>query len=314
MFTKITKDIHKLVIQFPKGMGAVNCYLMEGKHGYTVIDTGTDSKEAREGWEKVLTSGMTIERVVLTHAHQDHIGLAKWFQQDLGIPVIVSDLSYKEMQKNRVPGVRERLNQLVIKHGGEGLPDHIEDESAIYDFVPDGLFENHQHIQLGDYFYQAIWTPGHAPDHFCFYNKEAKVMIIGDHVLKEISPVIGLWSGIEQNVLRDYLISLELMKQYPTEIALPGHGESIYHLNARVDAIRQKHVHRLEQVLASVNEKSKTVNEVCDEIYGIVNILNPSSFMAILTRFLYLESIGKVARMERDGNISFKACYSTFAV
>ena len=92
MLTEVADGIHKLVIKFPKGMGEVNCYLLEGKNGYTVIDTGTNSIEAKEGWEKVLSSGIVIEKVVLTHTHQDHIGLAKWFQQEIGVPVIVSNL------------------------------------------------------------------------------------------------------------------------------------------------------------------------------------------------------------------------------
>ena len=309
MLTNVTGNIHKLVIQFPDGMGEVNCYLIEGKHGYTVIDTGTDSKEAKDGWEKVLASGIAIEKVVLTHAHQDHIGLAKWFQQDVGVPVIVSDLSYEEMKKNRVSGLKDRLNQLVIKHGGQGLSDHMKDEASIYDFEPDGLFENNQEIQLGDDFYQAIWTPGHAPDHFCFYHKEKKVMIIGDHMLKDINPVIGLWSGEEQNVLKDYFASLQVIKKYPSDIALPGHGDPILHLNDRVEEIKHKHEHRLKQVLASVKDKAKTANDVCYEIYGTVNIiLNLSSFMATLTRLLYLESIGKVVRKEVNGKVSFESC------
>lgn len=306
MLTKVTSDIHKLVIQFPEGMGEVNCYLIEGKHGYTVIDTGTNSKQAKEGWEKVLASGIVVEKVVLTHAHQDHIGLAKWFQQDVGVPVIVSDLSYKEMKKNRVLGIKDRLNRLVVKHGGQRLPAGIEDEASIYDFEPDRIFENNQHIQLGRDFYQAIWSPGHAPDHFCFYHKAKKVMIIGDHVLKEINPVIGLWSGEEQNVLKDYFASLQAIKKYPTDIALPGHGEPIYHLHDRVDEIMLKHEQRLEQILASVSYESKTANEVCYEIYGTVNIiLNLSSFMAVLTRLLYLESIGKVNQEENNGKITY---------
>ncbi|MFJ5768796.1 MBL fold metallo-hydrolase [Psychrobacillus sp. NPDC093180] len=307
MLTEVAEGIHKLVINFPTGMGAVNCYLIEGKNGYTVIDTGTDSKEAKDGWKEVLSSGIIIEKVVLTHTHQDHIGLAKWFQQEVGVPVIVSYLGYVEMKKNRVSHRRDRTNSLIIRHGGVALPNKINEDNSIYDFEPDGFFNNHQHIQLGEELYEAIWTPGHAPDHFCFYNKNKKIMIIGDHVLNSISPVIGLWSGEEGNPLQDYLLSLKVVEKYPADITLPGHGDLIYDLPARIHEMTAKHRHRLQQVLQSVSMEGKTANQICYEVYDTANIiLNLSSFMATLTRLLYLESIGKVERLELDGIVSFK--------
>ncbi|MFJ8064007.1 MBL fold metallo-hydrolase [Psychrobacillus sp. NPDC096426] len=308
MLTEVTDGIHKLVIKFPKGMGEVNCYLIEGKNGYTVIDTGTDSIESKEGWKKVLSSGILIEKVVLTHTHQDHIGLAKWFQQEVGVPVIVSNLGYEEMRKNRNSHGRDRLNSLIIRHGGQSLPNKINEDPPIYDFEPNGFFENHQHIQLGEELFEAIWTPGHAPDHFCFYNENKKIMIIGDHVLNKINPVIGLWSGEEENPLKDYFLSLTELEKYPADITLPGHGDLIYDLHSRINELTAKHEYRLQQVLQSVTSESKTANQICHEVYGTVNIiLNLSSFMATLTRLLYLESIGNVERQELDGVVKFKA-------
>lgn len=308
MLIEETDDIHKLVIQFPGGMGEVNCYLVKGANGYTVIDTGTDSKEARDGWERVLSSGIIIEKVVLTHTHQDHIGLAKWFQREIGVPVIVSKLGYEEMIKRRDTLRMKRINSLIIKHGGPEFPDLNKDDSSIYDFEPDGFFDNRQSIQLGGELFEAIWTPGHAPDHFCFYNRQRKIMIIGDHVLLKINPVIGLWSGEEENTLKDYLASLQKMKNYPTEIALPGHGGTIDQLQGRVDALAAQHDRRLQQVLQILKNENKTAYQIYFEIYGTKNKnFNLSAFMATLTRLLYLESIWKVDRSETLGHIEWKS-------
>lgn len=79
-------------------MGATNCYLLKGEDGYTVIDTGMYSKKAIRLWEEILETGYKIEKVVLTHVHQDHIGLAKWFQQEKGVPIVVANLSYGEIK------------------------------------------------------------------------------------------------------------------------------------------------------------------------------------------------------------------------
>ncbi|MBY7142788.1 MBL fold metallo-hydrolase [Virgibacillus sp. NKC19-3] len=308
MLEKMRDNIYKLTIHFASGMQEVNCYFIKGKQGYTVIDTGIYSKEAFALWRRVLDAGIKVEKVVLTHTHQDHIGLAKWFQENVGVPVYTSNLGYKEMQKNREFNVRSKIKSLVMKHGGYELPANNKDDAFIYHFEPDGFFENDQKIQLGDDLYEVIWTPGHAPDHFCFYNHSNKVMIIGDHLLKKISPVIGLWTGEEANPISDYYHSLDLMMKYPTDIALPGHGDSIDDLDKRVAETRSRHDARLKQVLEYAKNERKTAHQVCEEIYGnSESALYVSQLMATITRLLYLESVGKISREEAEGVVMFRA-------
>ncbi|MFD2924136.1 MBL fold metallo-hydrolase [Halobacillus naozhouensis] len=309
MLEKMTKNIDRLVIPFPSGMQEVNCYLIEGDQGYTVMDTGTYSNEAKAGWEKVLRSGMVIEKVVLTHTHQDHIGLAKWFQQEKGVPVYTSTISYNAMKKRRETNVRHNIDHLIKRHGGLGVPEKMADDSFIYDFEPDGLFEENDKILLGNDVYDTIWTPGHARDHVCFYSEEKQVMIIGDHLLKHISPVIGLWLGEESDVLQDYYDSLERIKTYHVRVALPGHGEQIDHLAERVDEVRERHDQRLQEVLDGIHNQWKTAHDICQDMYGMLHIvLWLSPFMATLTRLIYLEGLGRVERKTVDGEVLFRAC------
>ncbi|QGS68407.1 MBL fold metallo-hydrolase [Oceanobacillus sp. 143] len=172
MLINITENIDKLVIQFPGGMGELNSYLFKGENGYTVVDTGVYSDQAIEIWNQVLTSGIKVEKVVLTHTHQDHIGIAKWFQEQIHVPVIVSKMGYEEMKLNRRPKFVEEFKDLLLAHGAPGIPENMRNQSFIYDFEPDGFFENHEQIMLGNDTYETVWTPGHAPDHYCFYNRK----------------------------------------------------------------------------------------------------------------------------------------------
>lgn len=303
---EIAKNIYKMVITFPGGMGEVNAYLVKGRRGYTIIDTGIYSNESLAIWKNLLATGITVEKIVLTHTHQDHIGLASWFQQDIGAPVVVSELGIKEMHKYRKQDTIGKLINLVIRHGGPKVSPKMGDDSFIYDFQPDDTFKNGEQIKLGDDLYEAIWTPGHAPDHFCFYNQLERTMLLGDHILRDISPVIGLWSGDEENPLADYLPSLDLMAAYPADIALPGHGEPVYHLPERAEQLKRRHHKRLDSVIKLVTSEQKTAYQVCQEMYGTINImLQLSSFMATLTRLLYLEAAGKVARKEENGVVVF---------
>src|SRR5699024_3176605 len=225
-----------------------NCYFFAGEQGYTVVDTGTYSDEAIAVWKQMIATGITIEKIVLTHTHRDHIGLAKWLRDQLDVPIIVSDLGYLEMRDFRSNDINARLKQLLRRHGATDLIMDHPDDSFIYDFEPDGIYHNRESIKLGDRDYKAVWTPGHAPDHFCFYQTESQIMIVGDHILQHVSPVIGLWSGREKNVLRDYYEALQTLTEYTVDIALPGHGEMIHHLQERVQHIKKRHDQRLSQV------------------------------------------------------------------
>ncbi|RLL44930.1 MBL fold metallo-hydrolase [Oceanobacillus piezotolerans] len=307
MQSKVMDTIQKQVITFPGGMGDVNSYLITGANGYTIIDTGMKLKEAITRWKAFMETGVKVEKVVLTHTHEDHIGLASWFQEKYSIPIVVSRLGYHEMSRTAELTVEE-FNQFITKFGGPEVPEKYKQDPSIYTFTPDVLFEDKEEIMLGDEKYETIWTPGHAYDHFCFYNRESEIMIVGDHILKELSPVIGLWNAVERNPLEEYFTSLERIKEYPVKVALTGHGENIEHFQRRINEIEERHHERLKQVLESIENQPKTAREICQEIYGTTDvIIHLSSFMATLTRLIYLESLGKAERIEQNGIISFQA-------
>ncbi len=308
LLVDVCEGIEKLVVRFAGGMQEVNSYLVKGENGYTVIDTGIYAEEAIATWEALFDTGVEVEKVVLTHTHQDHIGLARWFQEQKGVPVFISKLGYKEMLKHRDKArIKGNLADLLHMHGGPDLPSKIGNDSFIYEFEPDGFFDETDTMLLGNQLFEVVWTPGHAPDHYCFYQKDRKLMLIGDHILNRISPVIGLWTGEEFNPLNDYFASVERMQHYPTELALPGHGGNIHHLGERVQTLLQGHEHRLEEVESMVKAESLTANEVCGKIYGSLHFsLFISPFMATLTRLIYLESMDKVYRFHQNGKVYFR--------
>lgn len=309
LLKKVTDEIYRLSVRFPFGMREMNSYLIQGDHGFTIIDTGSQAQEAIDIWKQTLASGIPIEKVILTHAHPDHIGLSKWFQENYHVPVFISSAGYREIQRTRSNDNAKWVNRVFKKHGGPEIPEQlIVMEAMAYEFEPDELFENHQQIQLGNDMYETIWTPGHCPDHFCFYNAQKQIMIVGDHVLGAISPIVAIWSEADVNPLKDYFSSLEMMKAYPTRIALPGHGKVLENLGQRVNEIQSGHNHRLEQILESVKNEEKTAGQIFQEIYGSVRINRSfAPLMATITRLMYLESIGKVGTEIKNGQIFYQS-------
>jgi glyoxylase-like metal-dependent hydrolase (beta-lactamase superfamily II) len=291
-------------------MFEMNSYLFRGENGFTIVDTGSEAKESIDIWEKTLASGLTIEKLVLTHAHPDHCGLARWFQNHHRVPVFISSLGYQELQRKQNNNRVNWLHSFLKSHDCPEISQNMgNSEAAAYEFEPDGVFENQQTIKLGNYRFETIWTPGHSHDHFCFYNQNQQVILTGDHVLAGLSPIVALWSEYDENPIKDNFSSLEKLKAYPAKLALPGHGDLIYNINDRVDEMIKSHNYRLEQVLTIVGNEEKTSWQVCQDIYGsLSNTKFFAPLMATIARMIYLKKSGKVYSELRNGKLYYSRC------
>ena len=304
MLKKVTEDIKVLSLPYSFGMEQVNSYLFRGEKGYTVVDTGSFSEEGISTWENLIASGMSIEKVVLTHFHIDHLGLAKWFQEKHHIPIFISNLGYREMKGRQNKDHVDYVLKLFSQHGCDEYSKMASAElSHVYDFVPDGIIEENQQVRLGTELYESIWTPGHSSDHFCFYQPEQQIMVIGDHVLEKVSPVVLIESPIDVNPLQAYFNSLEKIKDLSIKLALPGHGNIMKGLGNRLDEIKSGHAHRMNQIMESIRNEEKTAWKICLDAYGHSRFFAP--LMATITRCIYLESIGKIKSQVRDGRIIY---------
>ncbi|MBB6447650.1 MBL fold metallo-hydrolase [Bacillus benzoevorans] len=303
MLEKVAEDIYKLSVHFPFGMRQVNCYLFKGDNGFTVVDTGSCAKESIAIWEQVMDAGIKVEKLIFTHTHPDHIGLAGWFQKTYGTPVHMSGLCYKEVQRVRNLKSGQWMCHFFKQHGGPEISeDLLMSESKSYDFEPDVIFENNEKIKLGNDSYEVIRTPGHAPDHICFYQPERQILVAGDHVLDEISPIIAVWSADDLNPLQDYFDSLDLVSGLKVKLVLPGHGGLIEDLPARAAAIKSGHIRRMQQIFESIKDEAKPAGQIYQDIYGELSIYKFfAPLMTTISRLIYLESIGKVQSKIKNG-------------
>lgn len=308
MLNKVAEGIFQNVLPLPYSLKSVNAYLIEGEKGFTVIDTG-DTQESIYVWEKFLQSGVAIEKVVLTYTHPDHCGLAGWFKENYHVPITVSTQSYEELNciKNRY-SADGPFQSILNKHSGPKLPKGIDSHPSPYDFLPNDLYKDGEKIKLGNYWFETIWTPGHSWDQFCFYHHDLQVMMVSDHVLAAISPMIELRGEEGENPLKDYFTSLETIKRYPVKLALTGHGKHIFDLQTRIEEIKSRHLHRLDQTLDILKKGSMSAAQIFGHMYEKRNKnFLIEQFMAIITRLLYLDSIGKVKSKEVDGRMYYQA-------
>ncbi|WP_342514596.1 MBL fold metallo-hydrolase [Sporosarcina sp. FSL K6-1522] len=311
MLTKIVDRIFRLKVPMPFNMGEVNSYLLEGANGFTIVDTGDNTEEAKAVWLKTLADGLPIEKIVLTHAHPDHLGLAGWFQRKWNVPIWMSTKGYDNLLTARSFFTADQytspLTPFVRLHGDESEPSHDEPyyKPDTFEFEPTRLFEESEEIPLGDSIYETIWTPGHSSDHFCFYNKKEQISIVGDHILKTINPIIGS-EQIGTNPLADYLHSLEKMTKYPSQYVLPGHGDLMTDISARVEEMKVHYKKRWKQTYHAIQEEGSTAFQVAECVYtGFPSWRFKTAFMQTISNLNYLESIGHVRMEERGGHIYY---------
>jgi len=316
------EGIHPISIETPFSMGNVNCYLIEG-NPLTLIDAAVRTDSANEEITRTMkTLGYEvedIEKIYLTHAHPDHLGLVNWIKDKTEADVYVSPYEldmvtdfegtmkrYRESAKDLMfrCGVPEELfNEMMVTRRKFGPPLEPIDAHT----VKDGDL-----VKAGDLILRALHCPGHSKGSTCFLAQTAGVVFVGDHVLPRITPNVSHWveplQGSKLQALHHYLSSLRSLLSFSKNVALAGHGDVIPNLGKRIKYILNFHEERLGKVLRVVSKGTCTPHEVSLAIFGKVNgfSLQFAVFEA-LSHLDYLEYEGKIQQVESAINdeISF---------
>ncbi len=240
------------------------CYLIGDESGIAVVDPGVDTDA---NWGRLVDAlrqgpGLgadSIEFVLVTHLHADHLGLAPRIRAASGARIVL-----------------HRLEQLAIREGrasvGEdgfdrwGVPGHRRPEllaierqrRALKPIDADMLIEHGDVVRVPGRALEAIWTPGHTYGHVCFRDPAAGLVFTGDHVLPMLNSGVGLGGASESNPLADYLSSLDAIAGFDSDEALPGHGYRFRGLAARCDSARAHLLARRDEVAAALDGQSGT--------------------------------------------------------
>lgn len=257
MIEEIIKDLYRIPVPLPRNpLKELNVYAVKGPDRSLVIDTGFRLPECRAALEAGLReAGISLDQIdiALTHLHSDHTGLAP----DLIPPdgrIYISAIDRKWLEGSSRADDWESSD---LRYLEEGFPRPLLKE--LWQANPARVLapaEYDRYVSLhpgdtltaGSYTLECILTPGHTPGHMCFWMEEQGVMLLGDHVLFDITPNITSWVGVEDS-LGNYLQSLEVIRRYPIRIPLPGHRGVIGDLNARTIALADHHTARLNETL-----------------------------------------------------------------
>ncbi|MHB8781030.1 MAG: MBL fold metallo-hydrolase [Candidatus Geothermincolia bacterium] len=318
--------VFRIRIDLPLGPPTMNVYLIEGEP-LTLIDTGPvlDGVEATlfASLEKLGHPASELKRIIVTHTHPDHRGLAARLREVSGAAVMCHRLAEAQMRDYR--GSQEKTRQLIGEMApllgvpGEIFPaDRAKNDpwmTAAESVDVDRLLDERDVCESDRYPLRVIYTPGHAYDHIVLWQQEAGVIFAGDHVLDKITPNPDLYPpemSPRTSGLPDYLVSLEFVRELGATRAFPGHGEPIEDLPRRIDEIYRHHVERIQHILEMLQRGETTVLLLTLEFLTSI-AAEPSPINIFLgMREVYghlvlLEQQGLAAREVRDGAWYFRA-------
>ena len=271
--------MYQLKVPIPNNpIGYVLPYLIPGDDGYTLVDSGWNTPEAFAALEAELkevgVSFEQIKRLLVTHVHPDHYGLAGKIKEVCGAEVIVHQRERDFIRSRyRQPGqLLERMANWLIENGvpKDEMPDMQQSSMPARAFVvpvdPDTVLWGGETLDFGIYRFEVYWTPGHSPGHICFYERAQRVLLTGDHVLPSVTPNVSLHPQQQGNPLGDYLASLERLIPLEVEEVLPAHEYSFPDLQGRLREIVEHHDTRLDEMLAIVGDDGATAYDVASGI------------------------------------------------
>jgi glyoxylase-like metal-dependent hydrolase (beta-lactamase superfamily II) len=270
---EIAPGLWWLRMRLPFALDHINLWLLEDifdadsdqRQGWTVIDCGIASDATRASWETVFSNhlrDMPLGRVIATHCHPDHVGLADWLCGRWQAPLWMTtgEYAFARMMSSSLPGVDGTSALPHYQRHGLVDPDALEQLRGRKSYyrnlvpaVPDAYhrINDGQNLRIGQRQWRVITGYGHAPEHATLYCDEAKILISGDMVLPRISTNVSVFAiEPEGNPLQLYLDSLCNYETLPVDtLVLPSHGKPFYGLHTRIAQLRQHHAERLAEVM-----------------------------------------------------------------
>lgn len=312
---EVAEGVYQLKVPVPFPLVFVSVYLVEGDDGWTIIDTGYDYPEGREVWESgVRQVGLDLDwdvgRIVVTHFHPDHLGLARWLQERSGAPVYMLEGEiYHSREVWNNPDHASFAGHLVRGGMDRALAERAAAQMRAKLSLPGEVLplQEGEKIELGAGAARVLHAPGHADYQVMLHDEGRKILFSADHVMLEITPNIGLWPDTKGRPLARYLESLSGLRGLDADLVLPGHGPLFHDFDGRVDELLLHHEERLDLMQRALGDETRTPFAVSRELFRYTLSLYERCFALAetLAHLEYLVSEGRAERVE-DGHVAFR--------
>jgi glyoxylase-like metal-dependent hydrolase (beta-lactamase superfamily II) len=253
---EVAPGLHWIRLPLPFQLNHINVWALEDGDGWTVVDTGVASSASKDLWRQVLAhlGGKPVTKVIVTHLHPDHVGLAGWLVKKFDAPLYMSRTDYllcrtlvmDTGQPAPDEGVRfykaagfpdEQIEIYKQRFGGFGMGVHRLPQA--FNRLVDG-----QELIIGKNRWRIVVGRGHAPEHACLWCPDLKLMISGDQILPRISSNVSVFpTEPDANPLQEWLDSCKHLRALIPDatLILPSHNEPFYGVSTRMNQLIDGH-------------------------------------------------------------------------
>jgi len=319
---EIAPGVRWLRMGLPFVLDHINLWLLDDHDaqgpGTTIVDTGICAPACTAIWEGLLP-GLRVTRIIGTHFHPDHVGLAGWLSRRTGASLWMTRGEYLmarmvQLDARDTPppeavefaveaGWSTEAIDRLQRRGWRHYASAASPLPARYHRMTDG-----QKIMIGDRCWQVVVGSGHSPEHACLVSDDGSLMISGDQVLPRITPNVSV-PMMEPlgDPLGDWLASIERLRRLPdTPLVLPSHGLPFHGLHARLDQLAQGHHQQLE----ALHDFCATPRQVIDCFPVLFRRPIDETLIGMATgealaHLRRLEMAGRMRRERQDGVLRF---------
>ncbi len=315
---QVAEGVFWVRMPLPMALDHVNCYVLDDGDGWTIVDTGVDSKLTRRLWLALLDTEFAkkpVKRVIGTHHHPDHIGLAGWFQSDHGAEFVATRTTWLFARMLTLDTQSRPTAETLTFWRSAGMDPEIYEKRAnerpfnfsdIVTPMPLGFtrIKEGDVIEIGRRQWDIRIGNGHSPEHATFWSRDDNLVISGDQIIPSISSNLGVYATEPMaDPVAEWLESCERFLPFATEkhLCLGGHKRPFTGLPTRLRQLIDNHHGALERLKKHL-VKPQTAADCFLPLFKR-NITEGEYGLALVEAIAHLNHLylaGQVDRLKRD--------------
>ena len=287
----VAPGVKWLRMPLPFELDHINVWLLRDRsdtpqgpqEGWTVVDTGIHADSTIGFWEKIMAEeldGLPVLRVIVTHMHPDHVGLADWLCRRWQARLWMSATDYNMTRLGTLGAAGFGGGDVGAFFASHGLNDpavtacmqeRIRDFPNVVPAVPAQYVRmlDGDRLTVGAHRWHCIVGHGHSPEHMSLHSPDLGLLISGDMVLPRISTNVSVYDHEpEANALQLFLDSIDRLRALPADtLTLPSHGKPFLGLHTRIHQLHRHHQQRLDHLLQVCAEQARCAAEVMPALF-----------------------------------------------
>lgn len=315
---EVAPGVRWIRMALPFALNHINLWLLrdqlDGVEGWSIVDCCIHRDEAKAQWESIFANelqGLPILRVIVTHMHPDHIGLAHWLCERWNVNLWISATDYQVARLGCLGPTGfggDRAAAYFASHGLNSpeaveqikgrtryFPSLVPSVPASYRRLMDGMV-----LTIGGRTWRCIAGYGHAPEHMALYCDELKVLIGGDMMLPRISTNVSVYEQEpESDALKLFLDSIDRFRALPEDtLTLPSHGKPFTGLHTRIQQLHDHHQDRLAEVMEACSASPCSAADILPVLFKRELDLHQTTF-AMGESVAHLHTLWFAGKLER---------------